>query len=211
MNRKSICRQRFILLLWTFLASSLVVRAQSNRLYLTMENFKNSKGATLTLHLDNPNAAITAVEAYLVLPVGRTAISEGVLNRELCKESHALIQGWVDDKFYISIASSSLDTFAADATSLCSWNIDFSSLVFGEYAVEALGLFAVGVDANNQACTYTTENQKLSFSIDDVNTAIDATTGDLGILRIYDLQGKMSSSPVRGNINIINGKKIYVQ
>jgi hypothetical protein len=176
-----------------------------------MEKFENSKEATLTLHLDNPNVTITAVEAYLTLPAGCTAISEGVLNRELCKESHALIQGWIEDKFYISIASSSLDTFEADATSLCSWNIDFSSLAVGEYAVEALGLFAIGVDVNNQVSAYTTEDQRLSFVIDEATTAIDATKGNLGILRIYNLQGKMSASPIRGNINIINGKKIFVQ
>ena len=186
--------------------------AQSeNRLYLTVEESDNPTSIALALNLDNPTVSLTAIEAYLILPVGATIPNAGKLNSERCSESHCLTQGEVGDKFYASIVSPSLDVFVNDNTPLCTWNVDVSSLSSGEYTIVCDGFFAVGVDTNGNISSYTTDDTQLTFTINNIGTIIDNPAIQVGTLRICDLQGVELSHPERMKINIINGKKIFVK
>lgn len=182
-----------------------------NRLYLTLENIEHSTEAKLMLCLDNPSVELTATEGYIKLPEGCSSITNGNLNRDVCTASHKLTQGWVGELFYISIASSTVETFTNKGSILCTWKIDLSALVSGCYTIECNGLFAVGADTYGNINTYTTNNQQLSFTIDDKSTSISDINTQTGTLHIYDLHGVEQSHLTNGKINIINGKKIFVK
>ena len=178
-----------------------------NRLYLTVGEITENRQVELSLHLVNPSTSLTAVELYLTLPEGAT-LSAG--SRTTRATNHTLTEGTTDKGHFVSLASAELATFAGTDGVLCSWNVDLSSLATGDYDILTPGLFAVGVGEDNAITAYTTEEQKLPITITGTNTSIAAPSSSCGTLTIYNMQGQRLSAPQKGQVNIINGKKILL-
>ena len=173
-----------------------------NRLYLTVGEITENRQVELSLHLVNPSTSLTAVELYLTLPEGAT-LSAG--SRTTRATNHTLTEGITDKGHFVSLASAELATFAGTDGVLCSWNVDLSSLATGDYDITASGLFAVGV-ADGAVTAYTAEDQMLGTT-----TGIAAPSSSCGTLTIYNMQGQRLSAPQKGQINIVNGKKILLK
>lgn len=190
-------------LLLALLAAPLWAQSSDNRLTLSVVTPPGSHEAVLTLSLDNPTVALTAVEAYLTLP-DDVSLGQGTLDAAHCAASHALTEGVVGGRLFVSVASPALDTFTGGA--LCSWPVDLASLTAGDYTITATGLFAVGV-ADGAVTTYTTDDLQVTLTISDVDTGIRPAASQ-GTLRVYTLQGLQLGEPVKGQVNIVNGKKV---
>ena len=171
-----------------------------NRLYLTVGEITENQ-VELSLHLENPSIALTAVELYLTLPEGAT-LAAGSLAASAVQ--HTLTEGNTENGHFISIASSSLATFAGIDGALCTWVCDLSQVSEGDYDITASGLFAVGV-ADGAVTAYTAEEQTLH--IVSTPTGIAAPTSEIGKLIIYDLSGRRVESPTKG-LHVVNGKKV---
>ena len=178
-----------------------------NRLYLTVGEITENRQVELSLHLVNPSTSLTAVELYLTLPEGAT-LSAG--SRTTRATNHTLTEGTTDKGHFVSLASAELATFAGTDGVLCSWNVDLSSLATGDYDITASDLFAVGVGEGNAITAYTAEEQALPITITGTSTSITAPSSSCGTLTIYNMHGQRLSAPQKGQINIVNGKKILL-
>ena len=195
------------IILSLFVALPMLSQTHDNRLYLTVGEVTENNQVELSLHLENPAIALTAVELYVILPDGAT-LSAGSPTARAAQ--HTLTEGAVEGKHFVSIASSSLATFAGIDGALCTWVCDLSQVTEGEHDLLTTGLFAVGVDADNAITAYTTEEQKLPITITGTNTSIAAPSSSCGTLTIYNMQGQCLSAPQKGQINIVNGKKVLL-
>ena len=195
------------IILSLFVALPMLSQTHDNRLYLTVGEVTENNQVELSLHLENPAIALTAVELYVILPDGAT-LSAGSPTARAAQ--HTLTEGAVEGKHFVSIASSSLATFAGIDGALCTWVCDLSQVTEGEHDLLTTGLFAVGVDADNAITAYTTEEQKLPITITGTNTSIAAPSSSCGTLIIYNMQGQRLSAPQKGQINIVNGKKVLL-
>ena len=191
-------------LLLALVALPMLAQAEEhdNRLYLTVGEITENQ-VELSLHLANPTIALTAVELYVTLPDGAT-LSAGSLAARAAQ--HTLTEGNTENGHFISIASSALATFAGNDGALCTWVCDLSQLAAGEYSILTTGLFAVGVGEDNAITAYTAEDQTLGTT-----TGIAAPTSDTGKLVIYNMHGQRLSAPQKGQVNIINGKKVLLK
>ena len=196
------------IILSLFVALPMLSQTHDNRLYLTVGEVTENNQVELSLHLENPAIALTAVELYVILPDGATLAAGSLAARAV---QHTLTEGAVEGKHFVSIASSSLATFAGIDGALCTWVCDLSQVTEGEHDLLTTGLFAVGVDADNAITAYTTEEQKLPITITGTNTSIAAPSSSCGTLTIYNMQGQRLSAPQKGQVNIINGKKILLK
>ena len=189
------------LILSLLVALPMLAQTHDNRLYLTVGEITDNK-VELSLHLANPTIALTAVELYVTLPDGATLGTGSLAARAV---QHTLTEGAVEGKHFVSIASSSLATFAGNDGALCTWVCDLSQLEAGNYNILTTGLFAVGVSEGNAITAYTAEDQTLGTT-----TGIAAPSSSCGTLTIYNMQGQRLSAPQKGQVNIINGKKILL-
>ena len=187
------------IILSLFVALPMLSQTHDNRLYLTVGEVTENNQVELSLHLENPAIALTAVELYVILPDGAT-LSAGSLTARAAQ--HTLTEGNTENGHFISIASSSLATFAGIDGALCTWVCDLSQVTEGEHDLLTTGLFAVGVGTDNAITAYTAEDQTLGTT-----TSIAAPTSDTGKLVIYDLGGRRVENPTKG-VYILNGKKI---
>ena len=190
------------LILSLLVALPMLAQTHDNRLYLTVGEITDNK-VELSLHLENPSIALTAVELYVTLPEG-AALSAGSLTARAAQ--HTLTEGNTENGHFISIASSALATFTGNDGALCTWVCDLSQLAAGKYSILTTGLFAVGVGEDNTITAYTAEDQTLGTT-----TGIAAPTSDTGKLVIYNMQGQRLSAPQKGQVNIINGKKVLLK
>ena len=187
------------IILSLLVALPMLAQTNDNRLYLTVGEITDNQ-VELSLHLENPSIALTAVELYVTLPDG-AALGTGSLTARAAQ--HTLTEGNTENGHFISIASSSLATFTGNDGALCTWVCDLSQLAAGEYSILTTGLFAVGVGEDNTITAYTAEDQ--------TTTGIAAPTSDTGKLVIYNMQGQRLSTPQKGQVNIINGKKVLLK
>lgn len=192
------------IILSLFVALPMLSQTHDNRLYLTVGEVTENNQVELSLHLENPTIALTAVELYLTLPEGAT-LSAG--SRTTRATNHTLTEGTTDKGHFVSLASAELATFAGTDGVLCTWSVDLSSLAMGDYDITASGLFAVGV-ADGAVTAYTAEEQTLH--IVSTPTDIAAPSSSCGTLTIYNMQGQRLSAPQKGQINIVNGKKVLL-
>jgi hypothetical protein len=176
-----------------------------NRLYLTVGEITENRQVELSLHLVNPSTSLTAVELYLTLPEGAT-LSAG--SRTTRATNHTLTEGTTDKGHFVSLASAELATFTGTDGVLCTWSVDLSSLATGDYDITASGLFAVGL-ADGAVTAYTAEEQTLH--IVSTPTGVAAPSSSCGTLTIYNMQGQRLNAPQKGQINIVNGKKILLK
>ena len=71
-------------------------------------------------------------------------------------------------------------------------------------------MFAVGVEGD-VVTSYTAQDQSEVFTKNgDMMTGIEEVKSDKGVLEIYNLQGIRLKEPQKGEINIINGKKVIL-
>ena len=189
------------LILSLLVALPMLAQTHDNRLYLTVGEITENNQVELSLHLENPSIALTAVELYLTLPEGAT-LGTGSLTARAAQ--HTLTEGTTDKGHFVSLASAELATFAGTDGVLCSWSVDLSSLAMGDYDITASGLFAVGV-TDGAVTAYTAEEQTLH--IVSTPTDIAAPTNEIGKLIIYDLSGRHVESPTKG-LHVVNGKKV---
>ena len=185
----------------------MLAQTHDNRLYLTVGEITDNQ-VELSLHLENPTIALTAVELYATLPDG-AALGTGSLTARAAQ--HTLTEGNTENGHFISIASSSLATFTGNDGALCTWVCDLSQVTEGEHDILTIGLFAVGVGEGNAITPYTAENQTLPITITGTSTSIAAPSSSCGTLTIYNMQGQRLSAPQKGQVNIINGKKILLK
>lgn len=190
------------LILSLLVAMPMLAQTHDNRLYLTMGEVTENQ-VELSLHLENPTIALTAVELYVTLPDGATLAAGSLAARAV---QHTLTEGAVEGKHFVSIASSSLATFAGIDGALCTWVCDLSQLEAGNYNILTTGLFAVGVSEGNAITAYTAEDQTLGTT-----TGIAAPTSDTGKLVIYDLGGRRVNGVTEKGVYIINGKKTLLK
>ena len=183
------------IILSLFVALPMLSQTHDNRLYLTMGEVTENQ-VELSLHLENPTIALTAVELYVTLPDGAT-LGTGSLTARAAQ--HTLTEGNTENGHFISIASSSLATFTGNDGALCTWVCDLSQLEAGIYNILTTGLFAVGVSEGNAITAYTAEDQTLGTT-----TGIAAPSSSCGTLTIYNMQGQRLSAPQKGKINIVN-------
>ena len=193
------------LILSLLVALPMLAQTHDNRLYLTVGEITENNQVELSLHLENPSIALTAVELYVTLPDGAT-LGTGSLTARAAQ--HTLTEGNTDKGHFVSLASAELATFAGTDGVLCSWSVDLSSLAMGDYDITASGLFAVGV-ADGAVTAYTAEEQTLH--IVSTPTGIAAPSSSCGTLTIYNMQGQRLNAPQKGQVNIINGKKILLK
>ncbi len=182
-----------------------------NKLYISVGRSNDHSQVPITLHLENPSIAITAVEMYITLPQGAT-ISSSILEARSA-DTHIITDGDTPRGYFVSVASESVSNFADTSGSICTLMCDMSMLTDGDYTISASEIFAVGV-ANDVITCYTTadQNETLTKS-DDLVTGIEdiSTDNSPGTLEIYNLQGIRLNEPQKGTINIINGKKVIVK
>lgn len=179
---------------------------EASRIYLSVGTLDNLSAVPLGLYLDAPTSGVTAVEVRLTLPEGAT-MQAGTL-AEACAGTHALVEGTVEGRHFVSIASSELAALPTSGTPVCTWLCDFSKLAVGNHSILATGLFAVGV-TDGTVTTYTTDDQEEHFTVTDLNTAIATPSApSQGTLRVYTLGGRRLDAPQRGEVNIVNGRKV---
>ena len=197
-------------LLLALVALPMLAQAEEhdNRLYLTVGEITENRQVELSLHLVNPSTSLTAVELYLTLPDGAT-LSAGSPTARAAQ--HTLTEGNTENGHFISIASSALATFAGNDGTLCTWVCDLSQVSEGEHDILTTGLFAVGVGEGNAITAYTAEEQALPITITGTSTSITAPSSSCGTLTIYNMHGQRLSAPQKGQVNIINGKKVIVR
>lgn len=198
------------LLLAVFSLNAQESSSVTNRYYFKVGSVTNLSSVPLELYLDNSDGSITATEVYLRLPLGLSSFGDAVLDTTSCSSDHELITGLVDDSLFVSISSPSLSSFSVSESPLCTVFCDLSSLSDGVYNIDATGKFAVGVSDTTVTC-YTSSAQSEEITISNgVLTGISEVSSDssTGVLEIYTLGGVRLSSPQKGAINIINGKKV---
>ena len=184
--------------------------SHNNRLYFTVAETADITHVPIILHVENPSINITAVELYFTFPGGVVVASRQLNERAL--DSHELTDGNTVNGYFVSIASEQNEAFANNSGSVCTFYCDFSSLADGDYAITASGVFAVGINNHKVTC-YTVEDQtshytKHNGSLSGIDSII--TDESNGLIQIYNTQGIKLREPQKGQINIINGKKVVL-
>lgn len=180
--------------------------SHDNRLYIRVEESLASSAVPVTLHLENPTIGITAVEVYFTFPEGVVVSSSELSSR--CTDTHAVTVGNTSRGYFLSIASDVIENFAETEGAVCTLICDFSSLANGTHSILATGMFAVGV-SDGTVTSYTTDDQSVLYTKnEDATTGIDAIPAERGVLEIYSLHGVPQKEPKKGQVNIINGKKV---
>ena len=186
------------------------VESHDNRLYFTIDECDDLTLVPITLHLENPSIDITAIEMYLSLPEDARIFTIESTSRS--KTNHQIIIGNTLNGFFVSIASENVDKFEGVDGAVCTIYCDFSALADGNYTISSSGVFAVGVTDEDVTC-YTVTNQEEQFSKSDNGISgikSIASNASNGSLEIYNLQGIRLNKLQKGQINIVNGKKVIL-
>ena len=186
------------------------VESHDNRLYFTIDKCDDLSLVPITLHLENPSIDITAIEMYLSLPEDARIFTIESTSRS--KTNHEIIIGNTLKGFFVSIASENLEKFEGVDGAVCTIYCDFSALADGNYTISSSGVFAVGVTDEDVTC-YTVTNQEEQFSKSDNGISgikSIASNASNGSLEIYNLQGIRLNKLQKGQINIVNGKKVIL-
>lgn len=181
-----------------------------NRLYFTIDSSTDLSRVPISFQLENPTISITAVEMYLTLPAGVEIVSSQLSER--VESTHQITEGDTSHGYFVSVASEAVDAFVGTDGTICTLICDFSKLQDGDYSISASGMFAVGVDNESVTCYTATGQDETMTKRDGTMTGVDAINVDEseGRLEIYDLQGVRLKEPQKGQINIINGKKVVL-
>lgn len=184
--------------------------SHDNRLYFVVGESDDISKIPISLHLENPSISITAIEMYLTFPEQVTIVSNELATRAI--GTHTITEGDTQRGYFVSVASEGVKNFSDIDGVVCTILCDFSSLNDGDYSVTASGIFAVGVN-NNEVTSYITDDQCKTITKDNnIVTGIEKATPNTiqGTLEIYNIQGIRLNEPQKGQINIINGKKVIL-
>ena len=186
------------------------VESHDNRLYFTIDECDDLTLVPITLHLENPSIDITAIEMYLSLPEDTRIFTIESTSRS--QANHEIIIGNTLNGLFVSIASENVDKFEGVDGAVCTIYCDFSAIADGNYTISSSGVFAVGVTDEDVTC-YTVTNQEEQFVKNDngisciENIVPNASNGSS---EIYNLQGIRLNKLQKGQINIVNGKKVIL-
>ena len=186
------------------------VESHDNRLYFTIDECDDLTLVPITLHLENPSIDITAIEMYLSLPEDARIFT--IESTPRSKTNHEIIIGNTLNGLFVSIASENVEKFEGVDGAVCTIYCDFSALADGNYTISSSGVFAVGVTDEDVTC-YTVTNQEEQFSKSDNGISgikSIASNASNGSLEIYNLQGIRLNKLQKGQINIVNGKKVIL-
>ena len=186
------------------------VGSHDNRLFFAVDECEDITRVPISLHLENPSIDITAIEMYLTLPEGVNVTSIESTTRSAT--NHEITTGDTPNGYFISIASENIEKFDNTEGAVCTLFCDFSPLADGDYTISSSGAFAVGV-ADEVVTCYTTANQEEQFTksnnvVSGIESIVPNTSN--GSLEIYNIQGIRLNEPQKGQINIINGKKVIL-
>ena len=184
--------------------------SHDNRLYFDIGECDDLSLVPITLYLENPSINITAFEMYLSLPE-ETRITT-IESTSRSKTNHEIIIGGTLNGLFVSVASENMEQFEGVDGAVCTIYCDFGGLANGSYTISSSGAFAVGV-ADDVVTCYTTANQEEEFTKSDNGiSGIKSITPNAsnGSLEIYNIQGIRMNKPQKGQINIINGKKVIL-
>ena len=184
--------------------------SHDNRLYFAVEKCDDITRVPISLHLENPSIDITAIEMYFNLPEGVSIASIESTTRRA--SNHEITTGITPNGYFVSIASEDVKKFEDVEGVVCTLFCDFSALANGDYTISTSGVFAVGV-ADKVVTCYTTANQEEQYSkngSDDSGVESISPNSSNGRLEIYNLNGIRLEEPQKGQINIINGKKVVL-
>ena len=182
--------------------------SHDNRLYLTVGKSEDLSQVPIYLYLDNPTIGITAIELYLTLPEGANVGTIEPTSRSAA--SHSITTGDSPNGYFVSIASEKIKNFDSTDGAVCTIYCDFTPLADGDYTISTSGVFAIGV-ADDIVISYTSDGQEEQFTKNEgTMTGIDKIAPNTGSLEIYNLQGIRLNEPQKGQINIINGKKVVL-
>lgn len=181
-----------------------------NRLYISIDDCENISRVPISLHLENPTIDITAIEMYLTLPEGVSI--ESIESTSRCATNHEITAGNTPNGYFVSIASAEIENFDNVEGAVCTLFCDFSTLADGDYTISTSGVFTVGA-ANEVVTCYTTADQEEQFTknnniVTSIESIIPNTSN--GRLEIYNIQGIRLEKPQKGQINIVNGKKVIL-
>ena len=184
--------------------------SHDNRLYIAIDECENITHVPISIHLENPTINITAIEMYLTLPESVKITSVESTTRSAT--NHEITTGDTQNGYFVSIASAEIEHFDNVEGAVCTLFCDFSALADGDYTISTLGVFAVGVIDELVTC-YTTPNQKLQYTKNgNAVSGIESVTpnGANSHLQIYNIQGIRLEKTQKGQINIVNGKKVIL-
>lgn len=184
--------------------------SHDNRLYITVNECEDITRVPISIHLENPTINITAIEMYLTLPEGVNVTSIESTNRSAT--NHEITTGDNSNGYFISIASKNIEKFDNTEDAVCTLFCDFSPLADGDYTISTSGAFAVGI-ADKVVTCYTVANQEEQYTKKDngvsgIESIVPNTSN--GSFKIYNIQGIRMNKPQKGQINIVNGKKVIL-
>lgn len=175
------------------------------------------------ISLSNPEETVTAVEVNLNAPVapnkfGYDANEESYIcdKSSRCMNSHqptlfAGTSAYGKDNFFISIVSTGSQNFKETEGEIARVYMDCSGLADGEYELTMLKSMAIWTDKQTTR-QYKALDVVEKFTIADGKatavSSIDAETGANAAKAIFTVDGKAVSAPQKGQIYIINGKKV---
>ena len=194
--------------IFTMPLHAIETESHDNRLYITIDKCENITQVPISLHLENPTIDITAIEMYLTLPIDVRISSIEPTSR--CATNHKITTGDTPNGYFVSIASDEIEKFDYVEGAICTLLCDFSALADGDYTISTSGVFAVGV-ADEEITCYTTTNQEEQYTkkgnaISSIESIIPNMSN--GCLEIYNIQGIRLDKPQKGQIHIVNGKKV---
>ena len=205
-------------------ASTTVEAADNTKALLTIEvgDATDLTKIPVSVMLTNPDLEITAVEGCLQLPVDMDKfvydedeedyVYDGtdrwLKTHSMFKNAGTVAHG--SDWFYFSITNSSSKSFKGTSGAVVTFYFDGSSLSDGKYEVsfkDALAIWTDKVDITS----YKSADSKASFTISGGKaTGIEGVEAESTVAdgAIYTISGQQVSAPVKGQVYIVNGKKI---
>lgn len=205
-------------------ASSIVTADENTQALVTISvgSTDNTAKIPVSLILTNPDLEITAAEATIVAPVDvkKFLYSEDdedfvYDNTDRWKKTHAAMMAAGTavhgaDGFFISIVSSKTQNFSGTDGAVCTVYFDGSELADGTYQVTMKDAIAVWSDKSN-VTTYKNNNMTSTFTISGGKaTGLNAIEAEEAAKagKIITLDGKTAASAQKGQIYIIDGKKV---
>ena len=172
--------------------------------------------------LTNPSLEMSAIEGNIKLPVGMDKFlyddeEEDYVydDTDRWSKSHSMftaagtaLHGM--DKFYFSIVSSKSKNFTGGEGAVVTFYFDGSSLSDGSYEVSLYDPMAVWTDTKD-ITTYKSSDSTAKFSISGGKaTGVEGVKAEDGttVKGIYTISGKEVTTPVKGQVYVINGKKV---
>ena len=205
-------------------ASSIVTADENTQALVTISvgSTDNTAKIPVSLILTNPELEITAAEATIVAPVDvkKFLYSEDdedfvYDNTDRWKKTHAAMMAAGTavhgaDGFFISIVSSKTQNFSGTDGAVCTVYFDGSELADGTYQVTMKDAIAVWSDKSN-VTTYKNNNLTSTFTISGGKaTGVNSIEAEktANVKGIYTITGQEVSAPVKGQVYIIDGKKV---